>query len=258
MEVKLGPKTRDILELILAGGADALYCLASRNYYSFGWDSKLGFKRQLRAMEARGLITRSDDSSDWIPEITQAGKQLAENHFDPETAWSDQWDGQWRVISFDLPAGQRAQRYELDSWLNRIRFGRLQGSLRISHRPHKFWSDDLAQLSVDPNALVLLEGEVIGTISDEQIVANAWDFDQINSLYSEYLNFLEVQPPPMLNDASRGAFPNWLRTECAIWRKAYSRDPFLPEELLPTEYLGKSAYNARKATFKNWDAGQAR
>ena len=88
--MKLGPKTRDILELILLVGTDALTSLPLRNYHSLaGWESEHALRRQLRAMQNRGLITlNGENPADWVPQITKVGRRLARNEIDPQVAWS--------------------------------------------------------------------------------------------------------------------------------------------------------------------------
>jgi len=242
-----------MLELLLLLGTEALTSLPLRNYYSLaGWESEHGLRRQLRAMEDRGLITLNGDTpSDWVPQVTKIGRSLAKNEFEPQVAWSSPWDGHWRIVSFDLPQNQPSRRYQLNSWLKQMRFGRLQGSLWISHRFSQSWHKTVSRIDSDPHAVIFLDSTTIGNLDPGEIVAKAWDFERINALYDEYLQFLAVHSPPRfssgkLNESSQ----RWFRSEYSIWRKAYSLDPFLANELLPSNYLGKKAYLARKEIFK--------
>lgn len=251
--MKLGPKTRDILELLMLVGTEALTSLPFRNYYSLaGWESEHGLRRQLRAMEKRGLIAlNGDKAADWVPQITKAGRHLAQNEFDPQEAWSYSWDRQWRIISFDLPQNQPSRRYQLNSWLKQMRFGRLQGSLWVSHRSSQTWNEAISRIDVDPHAVIFFQSASIGKLDAQQIVAKAWDFMKINAFYEEYLKFLAVHPPPRLSSHQLTESPaHWFRSEYSLWRKAYSLDPFLSKELLPSDYLGQKAYLARNQIFK--------
>ena len=251
--MKLGPKTRDILELILLVGTDALTSLPLRNYHSLaGWESEHALRRQLRAMQNRGLITLNGEKpADWVPQITKVGRHLARNEIDPQVAWSSPWDGKWCIVSFDLPQDQPSRRYQLNSWLKRQRFGRLQGSLWISHRFSQNWSEAVSQIDANPHDIIFLASTSIGKLSAEQIVANAWDFKTINALYGEYLQFLTFNPPAHSGARQMTESPiNWFRSEHSLWRKAYSLDPFLSKELLPSSYLGYRAFLARQEMFK--------
>ena len=149
-------------------------------------------------MQNRGLITLNGEKpADWVPQITKVGRHLARNEIDPQVAWSSPWDGKWHIVSFDLPQDQPSRRYQLNSWLKRQRFGRLQGSLWISHRFSQNWSEAVSQIDANPHDIIFLASTSIGKLSAEQIVANAWDFKKINALYGEYLQFLTLTRPPI-------------------------------------------------------------
>ncbi len=243
-----------MLELLLLVGTEALTSLPLRNYYSIaGWESEYALRRQLRAMEARGLITLNGDKpADWVPQVTKIGRRLAQNEFDPQVAWSSAWDGQWRIVSFDLPQNQPSRRYQLNSWLKQMRFGRLQGSLWISHRFSQDWYETVSQIDANPHAVIFLHSSTIGKLDAREIVNKAWDFEKINPLYKAYLQFLAVHPPPRFGSRQMKDFPaSWFRSEHSLWRKAYSSDPFLSEELLPSDYLGQKAYLARQQIFQS-------
>ena len=42
----------------------------------------------------------------------------------------------------------------------------------------------------------------------------------------------------------------WLAAECEAWQEAVSIDPFLPERLLPSDYLGRKAGRARRKALR--------
>lgn len=251
--LKLGPKTRDILELLLLVGTDALTSLPLRNYHSLaGWESEHALRRQLRAMQNRGLITLNGEKpADWVPQITKIGRNLAKNDIDPQVAWSSAWEGKWRIVSFDLPQDQPSQRYHLNLWLKQQRFGRLQGSLWISHRFSQDWHQAVSQIDANPHDVIFLDSTSIGKLSAGQIVAYAWDFKKINALYGDYLQFLKTNPPAHSGTGQMTESQvNWFRSEHSLWRKAYAQDPFLSKELLPSSYLGRRAFLARQEMFK--------
>jgi hypothetical protein len=54
---------------------------------------------------------------------------------DPEAQWARPWDGQWRLVLFDVPTGQNAQRERLRRYLRDKGFGYLQNSVWISPDP---------------------------------------------------------------------------------------------------------------------------
>ena len=252
--MRLSKKSKAILELLFITGLDALESLTYLRSGLYGGGSpsdERAFRRQLKAIESKGWITYGDghDDTDWIPRITQLGSDLINDDIDPAVEWANDWDGQWTSIAFDIPASARDQRWQLDQWLGKRRFGHLQGSLWISHIANKDFSAELAKRKIDSNAIVIMRGKFLSTQQSEEIVRTAWKFETINKNYRAYLNFLINHPPPdSANNNNPAALAQWFQQESQVWRAAFENDPFLPNSLLPSNYLGKTAWKTRKET----------
>jgi hypothetical protein len=54
---------------------------------------------------------------------------------DPEERWARPWDGQWRLVLFDVPTGQNSQRERLRRYLREKGFGYVQNSVWITPDP---------------------------------------------------------------------------------------------------------------------------
>ncbi len=72
-------------------------------------------------------------------------------------------------------------------------------------------------------------------------MAKAWSFTEINRRYAEHLRFLEngIPGPGEKNDS-------WFEMESNLWAAAFELDPFLPNEILPKDYLGIKSWKLRK------------
>ena len=252
--MRLSKKSKAILEFLFITDLNTLESLThlrSGLYGSGNPSDERSFRRQLKAMESKGWITLGDENNgnDWIPRITQQGNDLINDDIDPKAEWANDWDGQWTSISFDIPAKARDQRWQLERWLGKRRFGRLQGSLWISHKANKDFSAELAERKIDPTSVVIIRGKFLSTQQAEEIVHTAWKFETINKNYRAYLDFLINNPAPdSANNNPPGALAQWLQQEFQAWRNAFESDPFLPNSLLPSNYLGKIAWNTRKET----------
>ena len=87
--------------------------------------------------------------------------------------------------------------------------------------------------------------------TDEEIVAGAWDFAVINRLYAEYLGLVAECPHrPIRGEKDAKIIRAWAGRERLAWLEAVSKDPLLPERLLPPNYLGREAWNARKKMMR--------
>ena len=246
--MRLGWRTKAILETLLLSGAESLNLLthlrSSKPYYaSYAHDSEAS--RQLLRMERAGLIAieRGQEQSQWIVRLTSAGKESVCDNIDPDDAWTESWDGQWTTIAFDIPATERDRRRALDVWLKKRRFGRMQGSVWVSHRPHPQITEELQKQEIPLTWLAIIQGKVVSQKSDRELAREFWDFQKINEAYESYQNHLATT----FEEDSQNAKKQWFTTESQLWKNAFESDPFLPGTLLPTNYLGKAAWEKRKA-----------
>ena len=244
--MRLSYKSRLVLELIFAAGVDTLgFCLCPMRglKHGGGWDDDSQFYRHLERMRENGLITWEEDQkrSSWVLKVTALGKDKATDDFEPIKEWNSEWDGNWRVMAFDLPQSARSPRRELDMWLRKRRFGRLQGSVWISSRFPDSWKRQIEAIKVKPKDISFLEGVSFGRSTNRDFVNEAWDFSEINRRYKDSIAFLKKK--------SSAKLPEWIAEETAIWKRAFELDPFLPNVLLPKNYLGKEAHAKRKSAY---------
>jgi DNA-binding transcriptional regulator PaaX len=108
----------------------------------------------------------------------------------------------------------------------------------------------LAGLEVDVESMILLEAKPCAGESDQDIVAGAWNFERINTLYEEELRVLDSRPQGLLKDepAAR-TFQRWAADERSTWQAAIHADPLLPTRLLPKNYLGRKVWQTRLRTI---------
>jgi DNA-binding transcriptional regulator PaaX len=251
--MRLGPKARVLLDLLFMSGLELLES-SSKPPLSIlnagGWTSEENFDRHLAELYGEGWIDwdRKSKGESWVLRITDLGKETLMESIDPEASWSQKWDGKWRTLTFDLPRNARKERRQLDSWLRKNRFGHLQGSVWISHRPYREWSVELRNLNVKPSSVLFQECVPLGHQRSQDYVSSAWDFDKINERYQSHIAFLESSLHKVLKYSVNHA--NWLRNESASWKQVFQMDPFLSKELLPSGYLGRVAWNKRRETFQ--------
>src|SRR5690606_25925513 len=147
----------------------------------------------------------------------------------------------WRCLIFDLPESARTRRRELSLWLREKRFGRLQGSAWVAPTFPDSWSSEIERLALRPGEATFMVGEPGFNCSDSSFVAAAWDFAAIRRAYQEHMDFLAR--------SSEHPAKEWTAAETRLWRRAFAADPFLPDALLPADYLGKTAFAARRRAY---------
>lgn len=256
--MKLGRNSRDLLELMAVFGLESLEAVfALPSFYRLiSCSSRQSFQRTTRLLERKGLVSSVENQStrgDWVGTLTLKGKSIITDSIDPTTFWEANWDGNWRLMSFDLPTKATAERQALRNWLKRYRFGRLQGSVWITPRDLGDWSQELTDLNVDPQNIVFISGKLGATSQPSQFVEKAWDFERINRKYKKHRDFIAANP---VQSHSHSDFKSWFRNESERWRDAHASDPFLPRILWPehfkTEYLGPPALKERARAYKEW------
>jgi phenylacetic acid degradation operon negative regulatory protein len=253
----MNSKTEEFLNLLL-WSADVLarptFCNLTDSYE--GWAYRNGLPRQVSRLEQRQLLERDVTApGDRLYRLTAQGRLHVLGGRDPETQWARPWDGQWRLVLFDVPAGQNAQRERLRRHLRDQGFGCLQNSVWVSPDPLAQEREILGGGKINVEALILLEARPCAGESDAEIVAGAWDFDRINRRHARHLKVLAERPGGALrDDAAAKTLLRWAAAEREAWLDAVTHDPLLPGRLLPADYLGQPAWRRRVEVLR--DAGR--
>lgn len=178
--------------------------------------------------------------------LSQQGRIRVFGGRDPDERWGRTWDGQWRWVSFDVPEVKKTTRRRLRTFLHHRQFGKLQKSLWITPDPIENSLPALHNFAQGPTALLVVQGRPISGASNQDIVAAAWNFAQINQAYEECLRILEkFSAPAQIAKAHPATLRQWLRYENEAWLAAVAADPLLPSVLLPQNYLGKQIWQKR-------------
>ena len=204
--------------------------------------------RHLLRLETSGkIVLRGEGPLDQsIVRLTDEGRRFANAGIDPPALWARPWDGRWRIVAFDIPESATALRTRLRRRLHEFRFGWLQNSVWICPDAIDEFRGKLSEKNTVPDSLTFLEARTIGGESHEAMVSSAWDFTALAKGYTRYFDILRLLP-----GRTRGvaAWRNWIEAEHRAWRQLVRRDPFLPTQLLPADYLGRKAWAARQETF---------
>ena len=250
------PKTEEFLNLLL-WTADRLLQPTFRNLTESyeSWAYRNGLMRQLSALQRQQLIERSSHTAGRHYRLTPQGRLHAIGGRDPEERWARNWDRRWRLVLFDLPSAQDAQRDRLRRYLREQNFGYLQHSVWIT--PDRLENEQqlLRGEMINVESLLLLEARPCSGESDAEIVAGAWDFERMNRRYERHLKILDERPSGALRrEATANALLRWARMERSAWLDAVTNDPLLPSPLLPSNYLGQRAWRRRVEVMR--DAGK--
>ena len=251
------PKTEEFLNLLL-WSADLLARPTFRNLTDSyeSWAYRKGLLRQLGSLEQQEFLEREASApDDRLYRLSAQGRLHVLGGRDPEERWARAWDGQWRLVLFDVPTEQDSQRERLRRYLRDKGFGYLQNSVWVTPDALTDERQILGGGKVNVESLLLLEARPCAGESDAEIVAGAWDFERINRRYARHLKILDARPDGALrhNAAAKGLL-RWAAAEREAWLEAVTNDPLLPSGILPSDYLGQPAWRRRVGVLG--DAGR--
>jgi len=241
------PKSEELLN-VLFWAADKLMRPTLRNWLesSEAWECRYDLRNRLAYLEQRQLLQREKRAEGIVYRLTELGRLAALGGRDPQARWARPWDGQWRMVIFDLPVHCGRLRQRLLRWLRQNGFGYLQDSVWIHPDPLAEVAVALEDFRDDVEALTVMEARCGAGYSNEAVVRGAWNFKEINKRYEAYLAWLGQSKGKLWSRLARPAeVIAWLQRERAAWMHALLPDPLLPRPVWPAGYLGEEAWQAR-------------
>jgi phenylacetic acid degradation operon negative regulatory protein len=155
------------------------------------------------------------------------------------------WDGQWRMVIYQVPETERALRERLRQRLSWLAFGALAPSVWVS--PHDRAGGLGAELTADlmsrpAGRLDVFVARSAGVAADRDMAARAWD---LAALDRDYAAWLATYRPRLRRYRGgmegRAALVERMRL-VHDYRMFPFRDPDLPPELLPAHWSGRAAH----------------
>jgi len=152
------------------------------------------------------------------------------------------WDGKWRIIIYNIPENNRELRDKLRRELKWLGFGMLANSTWISPNPvegilRKFINEFYdSSTNIDVNIFI---AEYLG--DPKHIVEKCWNLTEVESMYKNFVEKWSKTFEKIDEMKSNEAFVKRLLL-VHEYRKFLNIDPDLPEDLLPSNWIGFKAY----------------
>jgi phenylacetic acid degradation operon negative regulatory protein len=158
-----------------------------------------------------------------------------------------EWRGRWLLVTLRVPEQRRDLRHRLRTQLAWAGFGSLGGGVWIS--PHVERESELIEMSGNGSAAELLSFHAeFGALGDPaQLIADAWNLDQVATSYREFIAAFSRQRP-------RGPEASFRSQTLLVhaWRKFPFLDPDLPEHLLPSRWPRSRAHELFENRHAAW------
>ncbi len=184
-------------------------------------------KRAQICLLKRDLIQVVDEKKRKRLLVTSSGHQVFFEDYPLSKLRKERWDGSWTVAMYDIPEKERNKRWQLRQILRKLGFGAVQESVFIS--PLKV--EDALQSFLHSRGLsemvwVMRARRVLG-MENREVVKRAWPLGDLRQVYEELLDVSSAAE-------KLGATEEWGRYFLA----ADVCDPYLPKELLPSDWPG--------------------
>ncbi len=161
---------------------------------------------------------------------------------------AETWDGRWLLVQCSVPEAKRRERRLLQTRLSFEGFGFLAPTVAISPYCDREVAANrvLAELELDRQAVVM--AGTTGTLStDDVILARAWDLDGLATAYRDFVDRFEPADP----DGPEACFAELIHLVHA-WRRFPFRDPEIPVQLLPDDWIGLRAQGLFEERRTRW------
>ncbi len=157
------------------------------------------------------------------------------------------WDGRWTLLM--LPAGSRRPAH-LREGLRWLGFGQL--SATVYAHPGTTPGEARGWLLKMPGAAdaLLLHARGVDAVSERRLAAQGWDLAELGRRYQRFLERFEPLVPLVQKRDFTGERAFLVRTLLIHeYRKIHLQDPLLPPKLLPTDWVGRRAYELTRRLY---------
>lgn len=242
--------TRDLL-LSLAFFVDDLSdILLSRNLYQLlCYTKKRGtsFGPTVRRLLSVGDIEKITENGESFYRLTSSGSERIKENIPLRRLAEDGWDNLWRLLIFDIPEKEASLRKDLRRKLLLLGFGMWQESVYISpYNINKEINQFLEKRGLDAYA-VCLTAQRSDFADDRELARKVWKLDDLEERYWQLKEKCEEIEEKLGRKRIKKSEISML---LAGYEEILIDDPYLPSELLPSDWIGNEVGKKIKKMIK--------
>lgn len=254
-------RTKDILLLGLSGTLDLFeeikdpFQLVGKSYENmYGWIPRKYKRHNFMHLVWRsiktGYIEKIEKKGEVYIRLTSQGSKKITRDFPLLSLQKIKWDKRWRVAIFDIQEINKSARDGLRKKLKELGFGMIQKSVFIS--PHDIIKDlsEFIKNSGLDEVVYTFEASNLATGDVKGLANKIWNLNALNEKYREITEIIDNKHlmskrdrVKLLNDKNQESMVNLARELREKYLALILKDPFLPKELLPSDWMG---YEAKK------------
>lgn len=223
-------KFKDMYQPIMYGSRSAQ---AVRNFFTGEIDEINEYRKYKRAeiyMNKRDLIQTFDKTHGKRLVVTSKGHKIFYEEYPLAKLRKRKWNKVWTLIMYDFPEKIRKQRNYIRRRLMDYGFGSPQQSILISPLPLSDVTQKLIEGEEMKEYVWVLKAENVLGMENKEVAKKAWPIDELNDLYNKLLEIL----PNVKRAKDKKLLDQWKEYFLAV----NTKDPYLPFELLPKEWVG--------------------
>ena len=192
------------------------------------------FRKAVSRLLATGEIDKvANDQGVVSYRLSPKGQTRFQRSFPLSRLSQKPWDSLWRVVIFDVEETSKRKRDRLREKLVSLGFGRFQESVYLS--PLDALADLKEYLKSEGlyGQVVVFEAKEMLGISSRAVASYTWKLEGLNARYLA-----------LIEEAKDLKDTDLVEEEAQLKKKLFSllaKDPFLPRELLPSEWLRDKA-----------------
>ncbi len=208
---------------------------------NLGYDS---IKRTLYNLKRQGLIDYVKEEGFVIPTVTAEGKNRLESIV-PYYQETRPWTGKIYLVTYDIPESRKGQRDAFRNFITKIGCGKMQRSVWLTpYNPRELIAEFVAVNSIEGEIIISNIGKdgSIGRQTIKELVTDVYDLGKINWEYKHFINDYKEKEINAVA-ASRASIDYF---------GIIDKDPQLPFELLPLDWVGEKAYLLYKKFTKKY------
>ncbi|WP_027415974.1 PaaX family transcriptional regulator C-terminal domain-containing protein [Aneurinibacillus terranovensis] len=208
-------------------------------YKARGYSSQY-IRNTLSQLKKGGYVSSPARSS---YSITEQGRSFVQSINRKPSQYQTTWDKTWYIVMVEIPEGDRKKRDQFRNDLLQQGFGPLYKGVYISPWDYSRRIIELAKHYQIQKHVTLVKGVLLHNEVTPEKAAEIWHLDQIKQIYVEKWNYFKKQFLPDIEQKLMNVpdpldiFLHFLQLGEIITELSL-RDPMLPKELLPNNWIG--------------------
>lgn len=233
--------TRDLL-ILLATLVDEIDAWSFHNqmrrWMFDGWYKRSSVGPTVSRLLSVGEIEKIEKGGKPFYRLTSKGSGKLKENIPILKSASQPWDGRWRIVIFDIKEEKKFLRESLRRKLLLLGFGKWQRSVYITpHDIEQEINQYLVSKGLFPSCVCLVARR--SDLGDDKALANkVWKLDDLNDDYQDFIDncqkLIEKIEDKTIKDKE-------VRDLWLAYKELLLRDPHLPKELLPKDWLAEKA-----------------